>query len=241
MKTLALIVAIVASPAWAQAWMGVGFRGAGNQGAWTGYVGGYKAVGQPSGGTWTGYVGGFQSSPGVPMVAPPPMGYRPPMGVPYVVGPTWVGSGFTTSNDEQVRAEKAAAAQREWAIAESARAEREENERRLAEERQRAAEERQRTAEERQRVAEERERAAQERLLNEQALATQRALIDLQKAELERQAAQKPAGPPAEAKPQTPGNEVYKWTDDEGVVHYSTKVPPEAASRATVVGGKSKR
>jgi hypothetical protein len=29
-----------------------------------------------------------------------------------------------------------------------------------------------------------------------------------------------------------PGPDVYSWTDDDGVVHYSTKVPPEAKAKA---------
>jgi len=240
MRALLLTVAMAAGPALAQAWLGVGVHGGASQGAWTGYVGGFKAVGQPSSGTWTGYVGGFQSSFPGPVVLPP-MGYRPVRApyVPYVVGPTWVGS--LPSSEEQERADRAAAAQREWALAESARIEREQNERRLAEERQRAAEERQRVAEERQRAAEERERAAQERLVNEQALAAQRALIELQKAELEKKAAEERAAPPKPTEPPSPGNDVYRWEDDEGVVHYSTRVPPDMTSRATMVGGKAKR
>jgi hypothetical protein len=39
----------------------------------------------------------------------------------------------------------------------------------------------------------------------------------------------------------TPGNEVYRWTDEDGVTHDSTRVPPEVAGKARPVGAKSKR
>ena len=54
------------------------------------------------------------------------------------------------------------------------------------------------------------------------------------------QAAPAPPPPPVEpAKPlppQTPGPDVYTWTDDDGVVHFSTRVPASAKARATKVG-----
>ncbi len=37
---------------------------------------------------------------------------------------------------------------------------------------------------------------------------------------------------PEPAKPQTPGPDVYVWTDDEGTMHYSTLVPPEYRAKA---------
>lgn len=200
-------------------------------GAWTGYVGGWRDTSPPAG-TWTGYVGGWQGTRGPGLVRAPV--YRP---MPYVVGPTWFPT--TTRDDE---AEKQAAAQRAWAEAEAAR-EREASERRVAEERQRAAEERERAALERERAAEERARAAEQQRLADQALEAQRALIAQQQAELQRLAAASPPPPPPAAAPrdETPGNEVYRWTDEDGVTHYSTRVPPEAVGKAKPVGGKSKR
>ena len=32
--------------------------------------------------------------------------------------------------------------------------------------------------------------------------------------------------------PRVPGPDVFSWTDDDGVVHYSTRVPPDAKKRA---------
>ncbi|MEW5743502.1 MAG: DUF4124 domain-containing protein [Myxococcota bacterium] len=244
MRTLALILAVVASPALGQVRGFIAFGPGGGHvplapppstGTWGGYVSGFREPGVSTG-TWTGYVGGFQPNRGfVPPVYPVAPGY-PVYRAPYVVGPVWMGTTVTT---DEVREREREAAQREFAIAEAARIEREANERRLAESRQREAEERQRVAEERQRVAEERQRAAEERLIAEQALATQRALIELQRAALEKQAEAAKA-PPAAAKPETPGNDVYRWTDDEGVVHYSTRVPAEVASKAVLIGGKKK-
>lgn len=248
MRTLALILAVAAWPAFGQVRGFVAFGYGGGQvpvaqpssGAWGGYVSGFREPGVSTG-TWTGYVGGFRPSHGVPVypVAPvypvPPVYLAPGYRTPYVAGPVWMGTTSSTTDDTGERE----AAQREWAIAEAARVEREASDRRLAESRQREAEEWQRVAEERQRVAEERQRAAEERLVAEQALATQRALIELQRAALEKQASLERA-PRAEPKPETPGNDVYRWTDDEGVVHYSTRVPTEVASRAVIVGGKKK-
>jgi hypothetical protein len=41
-----------------------------------------------------------------------------------------------------------------------------------------------------------------------------------------------PAEPPKAAAPRTPGPDVYSWTDSDGVVHYSTRVPADAKAKA---------
>lgn len=42
---------------------------------------------------------------------------------------------------------------------------------------------------------------------------------------------------PAKAEPPpTPGNDIYRWVDSRGVVHYSTNVPPHLKGVATKVG-----
>jgi Domain of unknown function (DUF4124) len=47
-----------------------------------------------------------------------------------------------------------------------------------------------------------------------------------------------PAPEPAKpAAPYVPGNDVFTWTDGDGVTHYSTKVPAAAKGRAKKVGG----
>lgn len=46
-----------------------------------------------------------------------------------------------------------------------------------------------------------------------------------------------PAPEPAKpAAPYVPGNDVFTWTDGDGVTHYSTKIPPAAKGRARKVG-----
>lgn len=221
MRSVALIVGLAAASAAAQ-----------STGAWGGYVGGWREPGVSTG-TWTGYVGGWQSRGVTPVFRAPVL--RP---VPYVTAPVWFPVTTTTSANED--AEKQAAAQRAYAEAEAAR-QREESERRVAEERQRAAEERERAAEERARLAEERQRAAEQQRLADEALAAQRALIEHQQAELARLATPPPPPAPAPPRDETPGNEVYRWTDDDGVTHYSTRVPPEVAGKAKPVGAKPKR
>lgn len=55
--------------------------------------------------------------------------------------------------------------------------------------------------------------------------------------------AEQPATAPAQAEqpksepPQTtPGNDIYRWVDARGVIHYSTNVPPALKGVATKVG-----
>lgn len=226
MRTLALVIALAAVPALAQV---RGFVAIGAPaGSWGGYVGGWQQPGASTG-TWTGYVGGWKSNAVVGPVAPRVPGYRPIVAVPVWVAPAPAPQATETSD---------AAQQRAWAEAQ-AQAEREANERRLAEERQRTAEERQRAAEERERLAVERQRAAEQQLVAEQALAAQRALIDAQQAELRRLVAPPPV-PATPPKDETPGNEVYRWVDDDGVTHFSTRVPEAMKARARPVGARSR-
>lgn len=46
-----------------------------------------------------------------------------------------------------------------------------------------------------------------------------------------------PVTPPG---PKVPGPDVFSWTDDDGVVHYSTRVPADAKKRAKKVASPSK-
>ncbi|MBX7102034.1 MAG: DUF4124 domain-containing protein, partial [Myxococcaceae bacterium] len=51
-----------------------------------------------------------------------------------------------------------------------------------------------------------------------------------------------PPPPPEPVKPElprTPGNDIYRWVDADGVQHFSTKVPPEQKGKATKVGARS--
>lgn len=51
------------------------------------------------------------------------------------------------------------------------------------------------------------------------------------------------AGKPAEAPnaqpAPTPGNDIYRWVDARGVIHYSTNVPPAYQGIAKKVGARS--
>ena len=41
-----------------------------------------------------------------------------------------------------------------------------------------------------------------------------------------------PVAPAAPLPPRVPGPDVFQWTDEDGVVNYSTRVPPDARKRA---------
>lgn len=45
-----------------------------------------------------------------------------------------------------------------------------------------------------------------------------------------------PTEPSKPEPPQTPGNDIYRWVDARGVIHYSTHVPPALKGVATKVG-----
>lgn len=181
-----------------------------------------------NGGVWTGYVGGWKPNPQPHVFAPGATtraAPRQPQRV--VVMPYYVPVNTTTVNQEAQRAAEQAEQRRAWE-AEQARIAQQnqlENERRLAAER---------------------EAMLQQQLESERRLAAEREALAAEKLRLERETAartlvamtpppvQQPARPAA---PQTPGNDIYRWVDADGVTHYSTNVPESAKAAATKVGG----
>jgi hypothetical protein len=193
-------------------------------GSWGGYVGGWRAPGASTG-AWTGYVNGWQSR-GVTVLVPAP-------GIVPFAPPVWVAPAPGVSTEDAARQD---ALQRAYAEAEAAR-QREAQERQLAEARQREAEARAHLEEARRLDAE------HQRQLEELVAAQQRQFAQ-QDAMLQRLTAQQAAAAPAPAPPprdDSPGNEVYRWVDDDGVTHYSTKVPADVAAKAKPVRAKTKR
>ena len=209
MRPLIVLLSLVASTALAQY---------DNGGVWTGYVGGWKSNMQPQG-----------TVPG--SVARPmfdwPRSRQPQRQV--VVMPYYVPVNTTSVNQESQRAAEQAEQRRAWE-AEQARIAQQnqlENERRLAAER---------------------EAMLQQQLESERRLAAEREALAAEKLRLERETAarnlaamtpppMKDPEPAPPAAPQTPGNDIYRWTDPDGVVHYSTNVPASAKASATKVGG----
>lgn len=182
-----------------------------------------------NGGVWTGYVGGWKPNaappaPVMPVFNPPvarPRGRAPVVIVPVPVATTSV----RQERDLALEAEQ----RRAW-DAEQARLAQQtqlENERRLAAER---------------------EALLQQQLEYERRMAADREAMAVARAKLEQEAEARrllaaapppaPPEPPKPAAPWTPGNDVYRWTDAEGVVHYSTSVPPEARATAKKVGSR---
>jgi hypothetical protein len=215
MRALLLLASLLGTAAFAQA---------DNGGVWTGYVGGWKP-------TSNAFVAGglLQASPnrwptvGWPRLWPQP---RPVVVVPSVVVMNPI------PNEHQLesqRAEEQAEQRRAWDV-EQARVAAQtqlEHERRLAWERE---------------VLLQRQLEAERQLAMErEALAAEKLLIEREQAA--RLVAAVPAPPPPQqtpipAKPATPGNDVYEWTDADGVVHFSTSVPASAKSTARKVGGR---
>lgn len=209
---------------------------------------GFSAWAQsPGGGAWTGYVNGWV--PDQPRVARVP--YALPYVAPYVtwpyptepvmVAPPAWGSGTWR---QRHRDEEAATLAR--AMADQADADRRARE---AEALRRAADDAAARELAAQRATQELaaqqlalQQAAQE--LAAQRLAAQEAALKLaeqkaaeqraqQLAEQDAAAAKKVAAAPVEK-----GPDVYRWVDDEGVVHYSTRAPSDARVKAAKVGGR---
>lgn len=191
------------------------------------------ALAQDNGGVWTGYVGGWKPN-AQPQVTGPGFVPRtdwqrtrqPQRQV--VVMPYYVPVNTTSVNQETQRAAEQAEQRRAWE-AEQARIAQQnqlENERRLAAER---------------------EAMLQQQLESERRIATEREALAAEKLRLEREAAartlaamtppMKDPEPVRPAAPQTPGNDIYRWVDADGVTHYSTNVPASAKASATKVGG----
>ena len=189
-----------------------------------------------NGGVWTGYVGGWKPNtqqqviPPGSVLRPNPMldWPRPRQPQRVVVMPYYVPANTTSVNQETQRAAEQAEQRRAWE-AEQARIAQQnqlENERRLAAER---------------------EAMLQQQLESERRLAAEREALAAEKLRLERETAARTLAamtpPPVQpepvrpATPQTPGNDIYRWVDADGVTHYSTNVPAAAKASATKVGG----
>lgn len=181
-----------------------------------------------AGGVWTGYVGGWK--PGAQVVpsrvALPPWTLQVPQWTWWQLAAVQSAWAAQAESQRQARELEALAAMQ------------------AAEERLRQAEQarREQLAAERL-LAAEREAILQRHLEQERRLAAERELLALQQREAERAAAAAKTAPPVSAPSRpdapaarTPGNDVYRWTDEEGVVHYSTRVPAEARAIARKVG-----
>lgn len=179
-----------------------------------------------NGGVWTGYVGGWKPNTQSVAVHPLALQARQRWVPPVVVVPWAMNTVATARQDQELAAQQAAEHRRAW-DAEQARITQQtqlENERRLAAERQAYL---QQQLEQERRLAAERE-----------ALVVARARLE-QEAEARRLAAAQPPPPPEPPRPpppSTPGNDIYRWTDADGVVHYTTNVPAEAKPFAKKVG-----
>lgn len=191
-----------------------------------------------TGGVWTGYVGGWKpnstatpgfglgnTSRGSPQLDWP----RPRQRSPVVVVPYFVNTGMAVRQEQESRS----------AAAEQA-------EQRRAWEAEQARQQLQVQVENERRVAAEREAMLHQQLEAERRLSAEREALAQERLKLERENAARvavalPPPPPPEPvrpeAPQTPGNDIYRWTDADGVVHYSTTVPDAAKAHAKKVGG----
>jgi hypothetical protein len=182
-----------------------------NGGVWTGYVGGWK----PTGSDTVARLPGFPSFP---------RQQRPHL----VVVPYLVNSGLGARSEEE---------RRSAAFAEQA-------ELRRAWEAEQARQQLQAQVENERRLAAEREALFQRQLEAERKLSAEREALAQERLKLERESVirasaplPQPVEPPRTPTPQKPGNDIYRWTDDDGVVHYSTAVPDSARPLAKKVGG----
>jgi len=192
-----------------------------------------------AGGVWTGYVGGWKPDRSAVVTG---SRVRVPDWTHNVPAWQWwqmasIQQQWALQAEVQRRqAQEAADAQRARQAWEAAEEERRQEASRAELERVRLAQ-----LEEERRLAAEREAALQRQLETERRLAAEKELLAMQRLEAERAAARvavAPAPKPAEPeRPTTPGNDVYRWVDAEGVVHYSTRVPDSAKPFATKVGG----
>ncbi|MDP3502898.1 MAG: DUF4124 domain-containing protein [Myxococcales bacterium] len=183
-----------------------------------------------NGGVWTGYVGGWKpnTSPGFSVSSYPfrQVWQQPQIfPVPYFVN---TGVSFQQEQDSRNAAAEQAERRRAWE-AEQARQQLQaqvENERRVTAQREALF---QQQLEAERRLSAEREALAQERLRLEREHAARLAVV------LQPPPPPEPVRPEA---PRTPGNDIYRWTDADGVVHYSTNVPDSAKASAKKVGGR---
>lgn len=192
-------------------------------GVWTGYVGGWKPNTSP----------GFFATPGVSNTsrfpAAPLFGNNSRQRSQVVVVPYFVNTGMAVRQEQESRS----------AAAEQA-------EQRRAWEAEQARQQLQAQVENERRVAAEREAMLHQQLEAERRLSAEREALAQERLKLEREHAARvavvlqPPPPPEPARPEaprTPGNDIYRWTDADGVVHYSTNVPDAAKASAKKVGG----
>lgn len=202
----------------------------------TALVGSLAFAQHENGGVWTGYVGGWKpnttATPGFahsPRISPQLDWPRPRQRQPVVVVPYYVNTGIAVQQEQDSRS----------AAAEQA-------EQRRAWEAEQARQQLQAQVENERRVAAEREVLFQQQLDAERKLSAEREALAQERLKLEREHAARlavvlqPAPPPEPVRPEaprTPGNDIYRWTDADGVVHYSTNVPDAAKTSAKKVGG----
>lgn len=197
-----------------------------------------------NGGVWTGYVGGWKANTATPVFSTPGfasssrvfpgavlMGNTTRQRPQVVAVPYFINTGVSVQQEQDSRSAAAEQAEqrRAWE-AEQARQQLQaqvENERRVAAERE-ALFHQQLEAE--RRLSAEREAIAQERLKLEREHAARLAVV--------LQPPPAPVEPVRPEAPRTPGNDIYRWTDADGVVHYSTNVPDSAKASAKKVGGR---
>jgi hypothetical protein len=188
-------------------------------------------------GVWTGYVNGWVPNSNAPVMGPagpcgPSIGSSPVRRQPWVQQVPYYVMVQAQGQAQQASAEKAEAAVRAAQL---------EAERQAAVDREQLI---QRQLDAERQLAAQRELAAQQQLEAERQLAAQRLALAQQQQVLAVAAVTPPAppvhaAPKEDAKPYQPGNDVYRWVDDDGVTHYSTTVPDSARARAKKVGGAS--
>lgn len=207
----------------------------------TALVGSLAFAQHENGGVWTGYVGGWKANAATP-VSTPGFAYTsrgfPGSGLtvnttrqrPQIIAvPYFINTGVSVQQEQESRS----------AAAEQA-------EQRRAWEAEQARQQLQTQVENERRVAAEREAMLQQQLEAERRLSAEREALAQERLKLEREHAARvavalPPPPPPEPvrpeAPRTPGNDIYRWTDADGVVHYSTTVPDAAKPHAKKVGG----
>ncbi|MDP3234254.1 MAG: DUF4124 domain-containing protein [Myxococcales bacterium] len=193
-----------------------------------------------NGGVWTGYVGGWKpnTSPGFSSYSQFP------------AATVW-GNNFSTSHRQRSQVfavpffiNTGVSVQQEQ---DSRNAAAEQAEQRRAWEAEQARQQLQAQVENERRVAAEREALFHQQLEAERRLSAEREALAQERLRLEREHAARlavvlqPPPPPEPVRPEaprTPGNDIYRWTDADGVVHYSTNVPDSAKASAKKVGGR---
>lgn len=177
----------------------------------------WMVLAQPVPGVWTGYVNGWQpSNAAAPTVRPAPHGVR--RVAPVVAVPVPFYAPRVEERHDESRAELARLEAQQAAL----QAQQQAFQAQLLAEQQRAAAEQQRAADAQQRLlAEQRRQVELERVRLEEERAA--AALRREQEQRERELAAREAARQEEARHATPGPDIHRWVDDEGVVHYSTR------------------